>query len=153
MEKKELLQRYASHYEAIKRIGEFPISKALQLSDLGDSNDMKALVQRCYKEIRKDDLDISIIDYLCRIATLYLMDMTSGNHREMLLKYSSHKEEVKCFLRYFMKDPLFYLGNDDLKKFQEITSFWFIVLNAENIGDKYWNTKTAKEFMEKITRV
>lgn len=161
MESEEIGKRYYLNYGGIRTVGGFPLSAMLQLSDLGDSKDVKALVQRCYKDIRSDnkervergekELDISIIDYVCRLATLFLADMTT-NHREILLKYSSHKEAVKCFLRYFMKDPLFYLGNSDLERFQEIASFWFIVLNAEINGDKYWNTKTVKDFMNKITR-
>lgn len=161
MEREEIGKRYYLNYGAIKTIGGFSLSATLQLSDLGDSNDVKALVQRCYKDIRADNderikkgekkLDISIIDYLCRIATLFLADMTSS-HREIILKYSTHKDAVKCFLRYFIKDPLFYLGSSDLERFQEIAAFWFIALNAEITGDKYWNTKSVKDFMNKISQ-
>jgi hypothetical protein len=140
MESEEIGRRYYQNIKAIKSIGSFPMLKSLQLSDLGKDNDMLATVQRCYKDIRTDNLeregkgdqklDISIIDYLCMLAGLFLADMTS-NHQELLLKYSSHKEAVRCFLRYFMKDPLFYLGKYDEEKFKEIAVFWYKIINEE----------------------
>lgn len=158
MDRQELKSRYGKHLSGIMRIGAFPLTKELQLSDLGKDNEMLALVQRSYKEINtdnsgkkeKDKLKITIIDYLCRLTTMYLADMTRG-HRDLLLLYDRHKEEVKCFLRYFVKDPLFYLGNDDFERFNEIMTFWFIVVNSEVKGEKYWETTAVKSFMEKIT--
>lgn len=158
MDRQELNNRYGKHLNGIMRIGAFPLTQELQLSDLGNDNEMLALVQRSYKEIKidndgkpkKEKLKITIIDYLCMLTTMYLADMTRG-HRDLLLLYEKHKEEVKCFLRYFIKNPLFYLGKDDYERFNEIMTFWFIVVNSEVKGDKYWENEVVKKFMEKIT--
>ena len=127
----DIMPKYGKFYKAIKTIGKLPLDKDLQLYDLGDNETMKKVVQACYYEIKKEELDISVIDYLCRIATLYLSEQTGGNHKEMVARIKTEKEEVKCFLRYFMKNPFFFLKQPNVKVFQEIAVFWFELLNYE----------------------
>ncbi len=130
-----IMPKYGKHYQAIKTIGKLPLSKELLLSDIGDAETMKKVVQACYYEMKKENLDISVVDYLCRVATLFLVEQVGKNHKDILMSYEKNKEEVRCFVRYFMKDPFFFLPKFDTKTFQEIAVFWYGILNSERIKE------------------
>lgn len=164
MEKKEILFRYASHYDAIKKIGEYPLGASLQLSDLGDLKEMKAITQKCYKEISRDREtgiileDISVIDYLCRISTLYLIELYKEKGVALAVAivrgYFENSEETKNLLRYFIKNPFFILtGNEDMKCFQIIGGFWLKLLEGKDTTKKYWENQIKDGFISIISQL
>lgn len=123
METKNIMLRYGIHYEAIKRIGSYPLSKELQLSDLGstkkDLKTMKSISQRCYIDMRKDRLDVSVIDYICWVSTSYVLDRARSNLEQktpdkyndyIIRNYDSFREEANNLLRLFIKKPEFYFN-------------------------------------------
>lgn len=125
------MPRHGKHYVAIKNIGRLPLVKDLLLADVGDADEMKKTVQACYYEMKKDGLDVSVIDYLCMISTLYLAYQTGSDYRAMLNRYKTEPEEVKNFLRYFMRYPFFFLGKYNEEAFKEIAVFWYKIINEE----------------------
>lgn len=189
MEKEDILKRYAAHFKAIKKIGNYPLAQTLQLSDLGTVKEMKAITQRCYKEMNDNpDIysDITVIDYLCIISTWYLIDLVKPNinfnepyfHpvqyvQPILSKYLTHTEEVKNFLRYFMKRPFSFLAFNrdtrdmifpeveelDLKCFKKISTFWYVLILTDDLektgkgyGKNYWNFQVKEGYFSKIMR-
>ena len=115
----KIMKRWGNHYTAIKRIGSYPLNKELQLSDLGktpdDTKTIKAEVQRCYIDMKKDGINIkelSVIDYLCLLSMFYLLAMTLENHKEgqtftkyVIENFEQHKAEAKNLLRFATKHP------------------------------------------------
>jgi hypothetical protein len=128
MEKKDIIKRYGAHYDAIQIIGGYPLSQYLQLSDLGDTKEMKADIQRCYKETKDDGMLIAITDYLCWISSLYLVDtilkiVPKEKFADYLIaNYGSFKADANNFLRLLNKRPeLLKLEREDFKK---LMVFW-----------------------------
>jgi len=163
MKKRSVNFLYAVLEDAIKKIGSYPLEKPVMLNYLGDTSKTKAVTQRCYNEIARDNLDIPAMDYLFVVSTLYLLGITEKTLKipkgeihlidfvgQMLLHCLPYHEEMKNFLRYFMKNPLFFLskvadyavvsGSADemeeerLKCFQLISSFWYIIMMSEKVG-------------------
>lgn len=154
MRKKSIKLIYAFLEEAIKKVGGYPLNQSLKIPDLGDTSEMKAAVQLCYRGMERENLKVSIIDYLCIVSTLYLLNITERNlkiSREeirsidfvelMLMHYATHQEETKNFLRYFVKNPSFFLSKitsatketeeENLKCFQIISSVWYLIMTEE----------------------
>src|SRR5665647_211256 len=119
MRKRSINLLYATLEDEIKMIGDYPLDKSLKLIDLGNLKEMKAITQRCYNNMKKDNLNVSVIDYLCIVSTRYLLRIMSDLLRVsgedvrdklrltdfvelMLMEYSDHPKEIKNFLRYFM---------------------------------------------------
>ena len=135
METKDILRRYADHYDSIKRIGSYPISKQLQLSDLGELKEMKAETQRCYNDMKKDGLELSVIDYLCLISTLVIVNNASKNCKtpkdfikHIIENYPSQKEETNNLLRLFNKSPEYLFSlikTNNIELYKELAGFWF----------------------------
>ncbi len=134
MEEKDAMLRWGKHFETIKRIGRLPLDKDLHLTDLGDVKKIKATTQACYNEMKKNKIKMSVIDYLCRLSTIYLVFRTGGDYKEILSLYSSDsREEVRNFLRYFMKNPSFFLRKQNKEVFNEIAGFWYEIVEKERV--------------------
>lgn len=160
MEKKEILTKYGQNYDAIIRIGKYPLSHSLQLSDLGDIKEMKATTQRCYNDMKKERLDISVIDYLCRISTLFLVSRIKASTQidyaiKIVDGYFVNEEETKNLLRYFIKEPFFLLMEiktevpDHQKSFYILGGLWFALKELEHLDSVYAHDEKLKEKMIK----
>lgn len=68
MELARMLKKYGQYYDAIQKIGSFPFSESLRLDKLDLS---KALIQKGYRDLRKDKFEGTLIDYLQWISFLY----------------------------------------------------------------------------------
>ena len=136
MKEGEVLCRLAKYYEFIKRIGRLPLSKELHSPDLGnDEKATKNCIQNCYLEMKKDRIKVSIIDYLCQLSTLYLLIQSGVDYKKILSLYSTNnREEVRNFIRYFMKNPRFFLKGNNPKVFHEIADFWYQETEKEREG-------------------
>lgn len=172
METKDILLQYGTHFDAIKKIGGYPLTNSLQLSDLGKIKEMKAISQKCYKGIKAikefmgADFKITVIDYVCRVSTSFLLyviskeskipreEMTPEDYAYEIVKcFFSYPEETKNLLRLFMKRPSFLLnqiGNlkstlrgmeanhdSDMKCFQIIGGLWFVIVRMEIYDELY----------------
>lgn len=146
--REEILVRYARHYKAIKTIGAYPLYKDLQLSDLGETPEMKAIAQRCYtdkKKLRWDE--ISVIDFLCLISAHYLLSNVPVSERTAAkgLKYiidnyeGNLKEETRNTLRIFVKRPEVFFKNlrtEDVEIYKEMVGFW-LKLYIQDFNKEY----------------
>lgn len=132
MEKDEVMPRHGKHYKAIQTIGSYPLVKELLLKDLGNEEEMKKVVQACYYEMKKDKLEeLSVIDYLCMISTSYLLYQTKNDYRKIIDRYAMEPEEVRNFLRFFMKYPYMVLPKYNEADFKEIAVFWYRMITGE----------------------
>lgn len=142
MEPKIIHKRYSDHYEAIKRIGNCPLKHTVQLADLGDLKDMKAETQRCYNDMKRDGIeDTSVLDYLCILSTLYLLEIapqgvkTPREHiRYFIENYEANIEETRNMLRLFNKKPEYLFGlikTNDVELYKELAGFWFTLYNQK----------------------
>lgn len=167
----EILVRYGTHYEAIKKIGSYPLTKTLHLSDLGKKGEMKAISQKCYTEMKKDGhyvdrvYELSVIDYLCLLSTRYLIHLIESDSKIPLKEITpeiycskivkcifTHKEETKNLLRLFFKDPsylsIYIISNEILESNPEnrIASTCDFEMQSFNILGTLWFTIARTEF-------
>jgi superfamily II DNA helicase RecQ len=56
---------YGNYLELISNFG---LSKQLTLNDLGNSSGDKAVIQKCYRDIKKEKFPGTVIDYLCLVS-------------------------------------------------------------------------------------
>lgn len=63
---------YGNYLELISK---FSLSKQLTLSDLGTTPEDKAVIQKCYRDMKKENFDGTVIDYLCSISAQYILDI------------------------------------------------------------------------------
>jgi hypothetical protein len=142
MEKNEISIRYGTHYHAIKRIGNYSLSRNLQLTDLGEGEDkeklkeMKAITQKCYSDKKNDKFgdDISVIDYLCIISLFHLVENLSVIDRNpekmvrnIIKNYEINKEETNNLLRIVIKRPEFFFKvfkTKNIELYKELVGFW-----------------------------
>jgi hypothetical protein len=167
MEPKDIVFRYATHYEAIQKIGEYPLAKSLQLSDLGDTKEMKSVAQKCYNDMHKDNYDVTVIDYLCIISTLYVINEVNKRQKDIqqvdyatniVKMYFISQSEIRNLLRYFMKNPFLFLnitrnekqeGNaDKLKCFHILGGLWFTIMELEMLRSIYKGKDKLRGKME-----
>lgn len=136
MENKDVIIRYGSHYDAIKKIGNYPLCYVLQLSDLGEPKKMKAITQRCYNDMKKDfsDFAFSVIEYLCLISALYLRNETPATENSsekevkyIIKNYENKKEETRNMLRFLVRRPEFFFkvfNTKNIELYKELFGFW-----------------------------
>jgi len=135
MEKGEIITRYGIYYDLIHRIGDIMLWHNITLSDLR-GNKAKALIQRAYKDTRKDKLDLDIVEYICYIATLYLVETANVKERtpENIAQYIVDNflnavHETRALLRLFNRKPEYFMdliGTDSLHIYREMSAFWYI---------------------------
>jgi len=141
METKTILRRYADHYDAIKKIGSYPLSKQLQLSDLGDVKTLKAVSQKCYIDMKKDKYELSVIDYVCLISTWFIFNEAPEEDRKpekfpkrIGVALIVRTEETRNLLRLFNKRPEFLMdliGSKDISVYSEMARFWYRFYNRK----------------------
>jgi len=52
----------------LELISNFSLSKQLTLNNLGNSSDDKAVIQKCYRDIKKEKFSGTVVDYLCMVS-------------------------------------------------------------------------------------
>ncbi len=74
--KKTQLENDLFYYgDYLELIGKISVYKQLTLKDLGNTADDKAVIQKCYRDIRKEKFKGTVIDYLCWISYRYLVNI------------------------------------------------------------------------------
>lgn len=87
----------------LELIGSFSLSKHLTLNDLGDTPEDKAVVQKCYRDMKKAKFNGTVIDYLCWISTQFIFTTwynESGN---------DYKEDENSLIFKASKDYMAYV--------------------------------------------
>lgn len=100
MEEKTLLLRYATYKEVLERIGSLPLSQTVTLDEIGDKDDVskskkeiRAITQRCYRDMESDDLKMPALDYLFWISAQYLL---YNWDKEAKQDYKKAKDSLIC---------------------------------------------------------
>lgn len=110
MMKKTKLESDLFYYgNYLELIGSFSLSKHLTLNDLGDTPEDKAVIQKCYRDMKKGKFDGTVIDYLCYISSKYIFTLW---YNESDKDYK--KDEDSLIFRAF-RDYMAYIVVPELK--------------------------------------
>jgi hypothetical protein len=58
----------------LELIGSFSLSKQLTQKDLGDTPEDKAVIQKCYRDMKREGFKGTVIDYLCLISCEFILN-------------------------------------------------------------------------------
>lgn len=128
MDKRTILTRYAKYCETLEILGKIPLCSQASIDDLKPS---RGLMQSCYKEIKELNFQGTLIDYLCWISTLYLIDRAGSEDVVQYVKknYPSIMEDANNLLRLFNKKPEFFLNEinsmDSIETYEVMSIMWF----------------------------
>lgn len=133
MESRKVLERYGYYLEGLERIANTGLLKSPTIESIGASG---SFVQKAYKEIKAEQFDGNIIDYLCVISLEFVLfqinpekaNLDAKEVAERIVK-CSWKNDVRNTLRIFMKNPYYLFGT--LKDKRKFTKEAFIILSNE----------------------
>lgn len=159
-EEKTLHEKYGYYEHVLKRIGTFPLAYNLTIEKLKLS---RGIIQAAYKEMYGLRFKGTIIDYLCYVSTLYLIEVAKKSSdksiktaQTIINDYSLHKKDTINLFRLFHVNPSIVLDNivsvdeyqeknskflseeyfvDRYKIFMLFSSAWYVLNNYyENLG-------------------
>lgn len=115
MDTKDILTKYAYYYEYLKRLGNYTPDSDVTIENLRLS---RGAIQAAYKEIKEYEFKDTIIDYLCWISTLHVLNIAHHNikNRNSSRKYAEYiieefdplKSDVLNLLRLFHRKPEYF---------------------------------------------
>ncbi|WP_148202543.1 hypothetical protein [Syntrophus aciditrophicus] len=143
--KRTKLEIYVFYYgEYLEKLGGYNLAAQLALSDLGSTGDDKAVIQRCYRDLKKEDFDGSIIDYMCWISTQCVLDAVSKHvsektptkYIEFIIEHSSDFwEDTRNLLRLFNKNPVHFFRwfgiKEDAEAYKLLAGYWYKLFMAD----------------------
>jgi len=106
MEKNTILEKHGYFLETAERIASFKLIKPITLEELKAT---RGVIQRGYREIKNDNFDGTLVDYICWISTLYLFDfLKKADIKEPKTFYESIRPsletEIRNLTRLLIKD-------------------------------------------------
>jgi len=128
MDRKTIIEKYSYYYDILQKLGGYPLSSEVTImgGEGGERlNPSRGVIQAAYKEIKKYKFNGNLIDYLCWISTLYLLDMAKRNvsadkdpkayyaklySRYIVRNYKSFTYDANNLLRLFIKKPAYYFN-------------------------------------------
>jgi len=141
MESKKVLERYGYYLNSLEKIAKTDLLKTPTIESIGVGG---SEVQRAYKEIKAEQFDGNIIDYLCLISLEFLLFQINPGKENLDAKQvadrivkSEWKNDVRNALRLFIKNPYYLFGNlSDKRKFTKeafniLSSAWFSMVSEE----------------------
>ena len=113
MDRKFILNRYAHYYEYLQTLGKIPLTEAVIIEHLNPS---RGLLQSCYKEMKEQNFNGNLIDYLCWISVQYIIDRAGNISLAGYIRnnYDSIKEDANNLLRLVSKKPELFDDSRDL---------------------------------------
>lgn len=116
MESKKLLERYAYFYNEINKLSGIDLEKE---PDLGGIEISKTAIQMAYRDIKAENFEGGIIDYLCFLSTeMFLrnwhLDCVSGTYKNFTNKekFINHifitGDGIRNVLRLVFKNPKYF---------------------------------------------
>lgn len=81
----------------LELIGSFSLSKQLTLKDLGNTDEDKAVIQKCYRDMKRIKFKGNVIDYLCSISTDYIINtwMSNWGNKEFYANAKDYFKKIK----------------------------------------------------------
>ena len=127
MDRRTIIARYSYYYDILQKMGSYPLSSDVTIMGGAGGeglNPSRGVIQSAYKEIKKYNFKGNLIDYLCWVSTLYLVDMaqrslSSIEKREyyqdlythyIIENYRSFTYDANNLLRLFIKKPLYFFN-------------------------------------------
>ena len=112
MDRLSVLDRYSHYNKYLQKLGKFPMNKSITIEHLSPSS---GLLQSGYKEMKKFKFHRNLIDYLCWISMLYILNtaknsMPKNSHTTkyaeyIVNNYDMFREDANNTLRLFNKNP------------------------------------------------
>ena len=136
LEEKKILSRYATYLDVLKRMGNLQLSQKITINDLGNKKEVKAITQRCYRDMEDDDSlkisnyipKITAIEYLCLVSFKYLLLLMIKDFydKDGKWKISAQSSAIKLLKDMGIK----FQGNGKIKKeLESIATKQIIFLN------------------------
>ena len=137
MKKTKLEMDIFTYEHYLEHIGGISLAVPLILSDLGNKPEDKAVVQKCYRDLNKENFDGSILDYLCWISTQYvLVEISKKIPEKNPLKYAEYvinnyktfKSDIRNMLRLLNRKPEHFFnwfGRVDMDCYRLLVGYWF----------------------------
>jgi hypothetical protein len=137
VETKKILERYAYFYDALGKLGCFPLSVSPTIEELGIR---KSMVQAAYRDMGELNFEDGVINYLCFISTNYiLLEWEKGiiKPERYKTKTNKPKDEKDVYLkvlmdilfkealnslnttRLFFRNPNYFIESEMFKKYIE----------------------------------
>lgn len=136
----KVIEKYGVYYHPIRKLADFPLTHAVTIDDLAVA---RALIQRAYKEMKKEEFDSNLIDYLCYVSTQFvvigakealegkLSKKTDVKERltteiSAVLTLEANRHNVMNLLRLHRKNPFYFqetfIGHFDEDEHLEVKS-------------------------------
>ncbi len=142
MKRVDILKKYAHYYDYLQKLGSIPLCKTPTIEDLQPTS---GVIQAAYKDIKKYKFDGNLIDYLCWISTLFLIENVEGEDIETFIKACNIRPSFKLYsesrnlLRLANKRPEYFLSainaTDDYEKayetFASMMCLWYMNYMAD----------------------
>ncbi len=108
MKKTKLEKDLFEFGDYLEEIGKHSLFEHLILNDVGRNPEDKAIIQKCYRNMKKIIFPVTVIDYLCWISTQYLFNFY---YRESAIDLNEKKSKIHKAHQYLLKHKLKF--NDD----------------------------------------
>jgi hypothetical protein len=140
MDVAKVIERYGVYYHTIRKLADFPLTHTVTIEELAIP---RALLQRAYKEIKREGFNSNLIDYFCYVSTQFVIIgakealkdrmQTKADEKEGLttelsavLTLEANKHNVMNLLRLHRKNPFYFqeafinhFEDDDYRELKE----------------------------------
>lgn len=164
MDAAKVIEKYGVYYHPIRKLSELPLTHTVTIEELTIP---KALIQRAYKEMKKEEFDSNLIDYFSYVSTQVVIigakealkdklekktDETNRLITEVsaVLTLEANKHNVINLLRLYRKNPFYfqdafivYFGEEDQMEVHQR-----LLMSA--LLDYAWNDLVMKQNSGKI---
>lgn len=138
LNEKTILTRYSTYLEVLKKLGSYPLSKNITIDDLGTKQEVKAITQRCYRDMATDGLKIPAIEYLYWVSYQYLSYLTKKEYGEKDRKNENSQHVTICKM---LKDfGIKFEGKGAVRDGLEYLAIHLIIFLNNSIKNRF-NTK------------
>jgi hypothetical protein len=87
----KIIERYGVYYHTIGKLSEFPLTRTVTIEELSVP---RALIQRAYKEMKREKFDGNLIDYFCYLSTQYVIIGVKETLKGKLVKNVEEKDRL-----------------------------------------------------------
>ena len=164
MDAAKFIEKYGVYYHAIRKLSEMPLTHTVTIEELAIP---KALVQRAYKEMKKEEFDSNLIDYFCYVSTQVVVIGAKEALKDKLeqkgkktdrlvteisavLTLEANRHNVINLLRLYRKNPFYFqdvfIGCFDEADYVEIHQR--LLMSA--LLDYAWTDLVMKQNSDKI---
>jgi|GEM_PF-2080010 len=164
MDAAKVIEKYGVYYHPIRKLSELPLTHSVTIEELTVP---RALIQRAYKEMKKEEFDSNLIDYFCYVSTQVviigakealkdkLAKKTDETERlimetSAILTLEANRHNVVNLLRLYRRNPFYFqdafISYFDEDKHAEVQQR--LLISA--LLDYAWNDLVMRQHSDKI---